>query len=148
MKGQGTVVGDVSIQGTVAPGDSPGTLSVDNITLTDTSTLEFLLASASEYSRLVSSGIVTINSGATLTLTLDDGYVPANSTTFDLIDATSISGTFGTTNLPTLGVGQSWNTDNLYTSGEVTVIPEPTTLLLLGAGLVGVLARRKGRKSR
>ena len=50
----------------------------------------------------------------------------------------SPSGQFAsiTSDLP---AGFSWNTSQLYTTGDVTLTPEPSTLALLGVGAVGLV---------
>jgi hypothetical protein len=52
------------------------------------------------------------------------------------------------TNLPTLGNGLYWDASNLYTTGTVTVVPEPASFMLVGMGALGVwLVRRWSRVS-
>jgi len=56
-----------------------------------------------------------------------------------------ITGSFTTTNMPSLDPGLSWNTSELGSQGVITVIPEPSTLVLVGAalGFVTVIRRRR-----
>src|SRR5205814_4146877 len=46
--------------------------------------------------------------------------------TFDLFDAASFSGSFSATNLPALGSGLNWWTDNLGIDGTITVNRAPS----------------------
>jgi fibronectin-binding autotransporter adhesin len=70
-------------------------------------------------------------------------------TTFDLIDASTVVGTFDNIVLPYLNEGFEWDTSQLYTLGQIsiTAIPEPST----AAALAGILSlslaytRRKRR---
>ncbi len=88
---------------TLAPGDgsTPGILHTGNVTLDAGSTFNSLLngpAVGSQYSQLDSTGTVTLNSAK---LTIDVGAALAANTTFTLIQAASVVGTFG--NAPTSG---------------------------------------------
>lgn len=88
-------------------------------------------------------GVLTIQPGATLDLRL----LSMGGGTFDLIDASSIQGTFSQINLDTPTVDVLYDLSQLYTTGEITVsVPEPLTLALLGlagAGLGGYIRRRR-----
>jgi autotransporter-associated beta strand protein len=139
LSGGGTVTGTVLASGAVSPGNSPGTLTVTNATFQNLSNLLIELASQTSYDKLVT-GALTIQPGSTLTVTLLDGYMPTTFTTFDILDFTSEGGTFDTLNLPALGGQRTWDTSKLYTTGEIKVVPEPGTLALLAAGLIGLLA--------
>jgi hypothetical protein len=67
-----------------------------------------------------------------------DGFSPSVGDSFELFDGPT-SGSFSEVSLPALANGLSWDTDNLYTAGVVSVVPEPSTLAILGAGVVGLI---------
>jgi hypothetical protein len=75
---------------------------------------------------------------------------------FDLLDFASASGSFNTLNLPSLSAGLAWNTSNLLTTGQISVVmsgagsvqganvPEPCSLgLLVACGCFAVIVRRR-----
>jgi hypothetical protein len=78
---------------------------------------------------------------------LTEGYVPQMGATFDLLDFTSASGQFDSYSLAPLPAGFSWDASSLLTTGELRVIPEPRTMLLLvcGAALVVLPHLRRHR---
>ena len=91
LKGTGTV-GAASIAGTLAPGHSPGCMTLASLTLTGTLTAEIDGATAcSEYDQITVTGTANL-SGGNLQLVL--GYTPDVGTAFTIIQAASISGTF------------------------------------------------------
>ena len=93
--------------------------------------------------------------GATLNVTLGNGFVPAAGQSFQILSWKTLSGTFGTLNLPPLGAGSAWNTGALYTTGTISVtgpvvtggaatdgpLP-PWSFVALGAGFLGIAQRR------
>lgn len=96
-----------------------------------------------DYSALVVNNDVTL--AGTLTVELTEGFQPQEGCTFDILDwGNTITGAF-VLDLPALSYG-SWDTSNLYINGEIEVVPEPATLMLLSIG--GLAALRRGRKSR
>lgn len=54
-----------------------------------------------------------------------------------------LTGSFTTFDLPTLGGGLSWDTSQLYTTGTLSVVPEPTRAVLFTLGGLWLLARRR-----
>jgi len=67
----------------------------------------------------------------TLSLVLLDGFQPSVGDSFDILEFGSLSGGFERIDLPALAGGLSWDLGQLYESGTVTVVPEPTTMGLL-----------------
>jgi hypothetical protein len=57
--------------------------------------------------------------GGTLTASLVNGFLPQTGTTFDILDWTTLSGTFDTVQLPTLGGRIVWNSSHLYDAGPL-----------------------------
>jgi len=152
----GTFTGDLTNSGgTLAPGGSPGLTSIVGAYTQDASGTLLMelggLVPQTDYDVLAVSGLLTL--GGTLETVLYEGFNPQVNDTFDILNWGSISGTFDTVNLPTLSGDLFWDTSELYTTGALTVmipeIPEPTSLLLLGSGLIGlgmVPRRRKKMK--
>jgi len=73
--------------------------------------------------------------GANLVVTTVAGTIAEN-TVLDLLDADRICGEFETISLP--GDRLSWDLSQLYTTGEITAVPEPATMALLGLAIVGM----------
>jgi len=102
-------------------------------------------ARGTEYDVLAASGMVTMQSGSTLGITLINGFVPQGGETFDIMDFGGRSGEFGNLSLPVLGGGLSWDTSDLYTGGTIVVAPEPATLAMVVFGAAAIAVRRRRR---
>jgi autotransporter-associated beta strand protein len=64
-----------------------------------------------------------LTAAGTLAVTLNPGApAPQLGNVFNILDFTSASGAFQSFSLPTLGSGLAWNTNNLLTTGELSVI--------------------------
>ncbi len=143
LRGNGTVLGSMLVQGIVGPGESPGTLTVGNMTFDSNSTLNIELSSAVAFDVLNSTGSLTLQPSSTLNVSLINSYVPSGGETFDILNFTSELGQF-VVNLPTLSPGLTWDTSDLYIGGSITVlVPEPATLVLLTMGALMLLLRRR-----
>jgi len=150
IRGRGDINGVITnnLGGIVAPGASPGILTVDAITFAGGSTLEIELGGlvrGTEYDVLAASGAIAFQGDSTLTLSLINGFVPQWHDEFDILDFAGASGHFNALNLPQLGGGLSWDTSDLYAGGTIVVAPEPATLALLAMGAAGIVVRRRRR---
>lgn len=126
----------------VALAASTGTLNVTgNVVQTSTGTMRFQIGNPSN-DHLNVTGNLTL--AGTLEVVALGSPVLADGMTFNLFDWTgTLSGTFTDVDLFNPGSGLSWDTDNLYIDGTISVIPEPHTLgLLLAAGALLALRRR------
>jgi autotransporter-associated beta strand protein len=165
---RGTITGDISdIMGasayltSVSPGITTlaagstsiatgiGTLSVTgNMTFDSYSELTAELGApttkGTTYDLLSVGGTLNLLSNSVLNVTLSS-YTPVLGDSYDILDWGTLSGTFGTINpLPTLSAGLSWDTSQLYTTGTISVVPEPATFVLLAmAAAMMLLLRRK-----
>jgi len=151
LGGTGTLRTDVTLGAgdAVAPGASAGLLTVDgNYTQGADGLLEIELGGllrGDQYDALVVTGQAAL--AGTLTVTLIDDFSPANGNVFDILDWGTLAGgsAFDTVNLPDLPGGLTWDDSTLYTTGELTVVPEPASLMLLLGGALGLRPRRRTR---
>jgi autotransporter-associated beta strand protein len=140
LAGTGTV-GAASVNGTLTPGDGGiESLNFTSLTLSNTSSSQFEINTAGDAADLAIASAAMFFDGA-LTVT-NIGAALANGDVFNLFDWGSASGTFDSVSLPSLTGDLTWDQSQLYTSGTITVIPEPSAALLGGLGLL-VLLRRK-----
>jgi autotransporter-associated beta strand protein len=154
LGGTGTVAAPVNVLdgGTLAPGNSAGIFTVGTLTLASNSTFAVELGgtAAGSYDRVVVNGSATLTDSI-LSVTLINGFVPNLDDTFLIL--TNSGSTFGT--FAGLGEGAQFTAGGYifeitYSAGDgndvqLTVIPEPGSLVLVGAGLAFflVLRRRK-----
>ncbi len=144
LQGNGTINGNVNNAGTISPGKSPGLITITgNLALSNTSTLLMELAgtATNQYDRLLIGGMLTADGALIVTLT--NSFIPADGNTFKLFDFAAASNTFATVTLPALTGGLVWDTNQLYTSGTLTVsspttstgAPRITGIAIEGAGI-------------
>ncbi|MCP5533476.1 MAG: autotransporter-associated beta strand repeat-containing protein [Akkermansiaceae bacterium] len=153
LGGSGTIGGATTISGTLAPGNSPGTLSFgSDLGLNGTAILEIeldptLMTPGGGFNDLLAvtgnltlDGLlnVTATSGDFLTATLGDTWTLA--TYGGTLTDNGLS--FGS--MPALDVGYSWALDT-STAGSVnlTVVPEAHTALLGALGILLLIRRRR-----
>ena len=84
LQGNGTV-GDTVVAGTVAPGNSIGTLNVASVTFNPGSTYEVEVNAAGQSDKIVAAGAATINGGTVRVLAGAGNYAPA--TTYTILTA-------------------------------------------------------------
>ncbi len=139
VAGAGATTGDVEYAGSYSPGNGLAAVPVQNVLFDPTSTLVMDFAGqlpGSGYDQLEISG--TAELGGTLEIDLLNGFAPSRGESFEIFSGPT-AGSFSQISLPFLGVGESWNTSNLYTTGTISVVPEPSVLALLAAGLMALM---------
>ncbi len=149
LTGAGSFTGSLVNEGLYAPGNSPALTTLSSFSQEATGILELEIASLTRgtgYDALNVTGLLEF--GGTLRLLLLDGFTPEAGQSFDLFDASTMTGTFSTLDLPTLMTGLAWDTSGLYTSGTLAIaaasaIPEPTTYAAIFGGVALLLAVRR-----
>jgi hypothetical protein len=118
--------GDLVNQGgTLAPGNSAGTTTVDGTYTQSSGDLEIELGGtgAGKFDKLIVNGTATL--GGSLDVSIINNFTPQAGNSFDILDWGSLSGTFATLNLPCgpggPGGGLTWDTSQLYTNGTLSV---------------------------
>lgn len=160
LGGSGTLSQSVNVSGTIAPGNSVGTIKTGALTLTGALENELGRSGATPVSDAIQvTGSITF-SGADLKLSIASGLnLPQAGDIFYLVDndgTDSVTGVFnklnGTTTTLDEGSLFDWNSQqwqityqanfgSSFSGGNdvaLQVVPEPSTWMLVGFGLVGV----------
>lgn len=168
LKGAGTIAGNVNLDGILAPGNSPGTLSINgNLNLTSSSVLNFELDETNTVAGSNVNDLVAITGDLVLdgTLNVPDPSTPLTWTTsgtdlapikWTLFTFTGTLTNNGLTlgNLPTLLSGNSipqlWQLNIVQNGGgggsvNLQAVPEPSAALLVGGVLAGAACLRRRR---
>ena len=131
--------------GNLRPGNSPAEVKYDgNVSFGSTGQMVMELGglqSGSQADKVDVTG--ALNLGGELTVVLYNGFTPSLGDRWDLFDASTTSGTFDSLSLPQLADGMQWDTSSLDTNGSITVVPEPSTLVLLLLGGLPMLCLRR-----
>jgi len=142
LGGAGTISSPVTITsgGTLAPGGATTTLTLTaGLTLSPGATT-FLAISKAPATNTVVNVTGTLTYGGTLSVTNLGPAAPAEGDRFPLFNAATSTGTFAALNLPPLPVGLGWNTNNLTTTGVLSIIvtsqPMIKPVILAPNGLV------------
>ncbi len=144
----------VTIDGTLAPGNSPGTLSmtVGNLDLGNATSLAFELnpldttVGANINDLVAVTGNLNLDGLLSVVATSGDFLSVVANTSWRLFDYSGsfTDDTLSLGSMPSLASGLSWSIDTA-TTGQVNlvVIPEPRAALLGGLGLLALLRRRR-----
>jgi autotransporter-associated beta strand protein len=142
LNGNGSITGDVTVNGTLAPGASIGALTIaGSLTLAGTSDFELDPSLAPGQTADLTSVSGNMAFGGTLNLSLIGGSL-TNGQTFNLFDFGTTSGSFSTINWPS-GTDSTYWINNLSTNGTLTYVPEPTGAALTLLGLLALGRRRR-----
>jgi len=121
----GTVAGAVNNNGFVAPGQSPGTLTINgNYAQGAAGALNIEvggLTAGTQHDQVVVNGNATL--AGTLNVSLVNGFIPANGNTFTILTGTAVTGNFTTNNLPALAGGLTWQVNVGATSVQLVIVP-------------------------
>jgi len=147
LKGNGNILGAVTANGTVSPGASIGTLTLDSsLTLgaAANTLMEINRAAAPQNADLISAASITLGGALTVTDIGSGGFMAGDS--FNLFDGT-LSGAFNSLILPVLPSGKTWDTSGLTAGGNgiLSVVPEPSTAACFGLGVAALLILRRRR---
>ena len=141
IRGNGTITGGVNNMGVIAPGESPGLLTIGDLTQTPIGTLYFEIAGltrGTDYDALVADDILQLD--GSIDVDLLDGFMPTVGSTFDLLDWNSA--VFGDYQFDfsdaVLDPGLAWDTSSFESTGQLLIgavaVPEPSSLLLVATG--------------
>ena len=142
LGGSGVITGAVVIDGNLSPGNSPGLFATGPLTLNGGANSIFEingLTRGTQFDAVNVTGLLTLGG----TLTLDFGFTPDVSDTFDLFNFTTQTGSFSSVVFVDPGYAGSFDS----TTGilALSAVPEPSTALMLlgGLGMTVLLRRRR-----
>jgi hypothetical protein len=121
LTGSGKVVGDITVNGALAPGDVFSTLTFsNNLTLAASSVTTVRISRIFQTTeKAVCYGTLAFG-GSLVVSNVGSGLVVGD--TFDLFGFTGSPGTFASLTLPTLDPGLTWNISNLAVDGKISVV--------------------------
>tara|TARA_R110000868_G_scaffold119469_2_gene316877 strand:+ start:186851 stop:189880 length:3030 start_codon:yes stop_codon:yes gene_type:complete len=122
VSGDGLLVGNINLNGVLDPGGTTRTMNIDALTLSASSELITDLGglAAGEFDRLLLANSDTIDLDGTLTVNLDDGYVPMFLDTWEIVDGGTVNGEFATTFFPPSAAGLEYKV--IYEPSRVFVV--------------------------
>jgi T5SS/PEP-CTERM-associated repeat protein len=130
LNGNGSIAGNVSNEGIVAPGNSLGALHITGVgvfggyTQSSSAKLQIELGGTtpdSGYDQLLVAGNIALD--GTLQVSLVSAFSPAFGDSFKILDwSGTLTGQFASVQLPTLSGPLSWDLKQLYTTGVLSVI--------------------------
>lgn len=111
LKGNGTILGDVSNNGTISPGESIGLLTIGSLTNTGDYDVE---VSSTDSDLIVVNEGVTLNGGTVIVSSVDGTYKFQQP--YEILTSESLTGTFANSIAvsPTLGTSLDYHDNNVY----------------------------------
>lgn len=146
LTGVGTVLGNTTVLGDLRTGNSAGTLSVSGdlgLGLGSDWFVEIGGTAPLDIDKLLVSGVLT--AGGNINLSLINGFAPTAGQSFDIADFASLTNSGYVFDFSSAGLspGLSWDTSTFANNGVVSVVPEPSALLLAALGMGGLVLRRR-----
>ncbi len=120
---------DLSVHGTLAPGNQIGSITVQNYTQSFDGRLNIQIASATpsgqqyadtQYDRVMATGSAAL--AGELSVSFMPTYAPAAGNSFTILTAGLILGTFDTFDLPNLPLGDVWNISKTTTAFNLKIV--------------------------
>jgi hypothetical protein len=157
LGGSGSVQGLTLNGGTVAPGNSPGLLTVYELNGSN-GTFQFQLGAPTTrgvtYDAINVTSLLTLGANTAWTFETLDNYSYADGNTYDLFDwGTADMSTFDVAvlqaalpDLNTASTDLKWNVSNFTLDGTVGVIPEPSTGSLMVFGIASLITLKAIRR--
>lgn len=152
LRGAGSISGSLTVQsgGELRPGETAvGTINTAAVNVDAGGKLIFRLSGNNTNDRLnAGAALFTLNTAALIEVIYEGAYTALEGHGFNLMDWGSISSDGNLADqisLPALAGGLVWDTTQLTTMGmiSVTIVPEPTKVLLMVAGLMLMMLRRR-----
>jgi autotransporter-associated beta strand protein len=126
LTGAGIISGPVTMEPGAILSPGPGTLTINNVvTLSGETRMALDRGTPTSSSRIA--GFTSLGCAGALIVT-NSGQALQAGDTFQLFGSSSITGSFDSISLPSLGQGLEWRTDALLTEGTLTVVSTATPL--------------------
>lgn len=155
LNGDGTIIGNVLVNGgSIAPGNSPGILTIDGDLEIFTGMLDFEIGGSGlgQFDMLDITGDFIFSNGFDLNINFINGFLPQDGDTFDFLNvAGSFLGDLSLINLAfnSKPVGFDFRFDligdvfSITSTAQTSSVPTPSTVVLLVVGLLGFLKHKK-----
>jgi fibronectin-binding autotransporter adhesin len=144
LTGSGLIMGGVTNSGHISQGPLTGILHIAGpFTQTAGGALDIRiggLAPGSGYDQLSTIGAIVAGQ---LNVTLLPGFTPPLGSTYTIVQAEQMSGSFTTVALPTIESGLSFNVIYSFNSVTLVTVPAPSSAALLATGLLAMRRRRR-----
>ncbi|MEO8044331.1 MAG: hypothetical protein ABI674_05445 [Spartobacteria bacterium] len=139
LRGNGSISGDVSSSGQIAPGDSLGTLTiVGNLTQDAASKLIFEISGTSPDAQSHLSVTVSATLDGTVEVRFTNGFLPVQGQVFELVDVSgTVSGSFAQVIFPDLRSGFQFSTQFVSGRYQITALSDGAP----AAGLLNISTR-------
>jgi hypothetical protein len=147
VTGAGTFTGTGTnfFEGELSPGNSPGAVNFEgDFVMGAKGALRMEIGGTEPgvaYDQLHVAGLLTADGDTNVSLL--DGFQPSFGDKFALMSFGELDGWFDTVNLPALSGGLSWSESRGATGYQITVVPEPSTILLSFLTIVLALSTRR-----